>query len=303
MKECCGILQTHTAQLMRRPANIRNIPNIYRGDMNMSIIQINGADISYFDSGTGKGPAVIFCHGNSSGSSAFEAVVKALKGSVRTIGFDLYGHGSSSIRDISQCSMKGYSSLLVDFIKKMRLESYCIVGHSLGGHVAIEAAPSLPGLKALVCISSPPFNSNSIGMAFKDATNGLIFKSSLEKSEVDLLAQTFVNRDVVTPTEYMKVITNIMATKDGVRSAIGSSVAAGQYLDEVQIINEIGVPVTFIQGQDDKFINTEYYRNIGGDTGKRRCVFYVKDSFHSPHIESPELVASIIKNHVINSMF
>lgn len=261
-------------------------------------LSIDGIDISYLDSETGS-HAVIFCHGNSSSARAFDVLSVLLDKTVRTIGLNFYGHGG--VASGSRCTIMKCALLLQRFVSALNLSSFTVVGHSFGGHVAMEAALPLAdnGLQGLFAISAPPFGIDTISQAFKqDPTGGLLFKSMLDNKEVETLIGSFVNRDRISTYQYRVMVEDISSTQPEVRPAIGGCVIAGDYSDEIKIIRQLDVPVLFIQGKEDPFINIDYYAKRMNLPDWRENVFFINDCHHCPHIESAYGVANIIRSYV-----
>lgn len=261
-------------------------------------LSIDGVDVSYLDSEIGS-HAMIFCHGNSSSARAFDVLSVLLDKTVRTIALNFYGHGGVSLG--RRCTIKECALLLQRLVSALNLPSFTVVGHSFGGHVAMEAALSLAdnGLQGLLAISAPPFGAHTISQAFKkDPTGGLLFKSVLDTKEVEMLSGNLVNRDRISTYQYRVMVEDISSTQPEVRPAIGGCVTAGDYSDEIKILHQLDVPVLFIQGKEDPFINIDYYAKRMNFPDWRENVFFINDCYHCPHIESAYGVANIIKSYV-----
>jgi len=261
-------------------------------------IEINGSTVSYLEYKPVTYDHTLLCtHGNSSSANAYEALFQLLNKNTRLISLSFNGHGESDVPENNSCSIKEYISSLVSFISILGLEEYTIVGHSIGGHVAIESVPFLDeNLEGLICICSPPFNQETISEAFTDPSDGNVFKGVLNETEVDLLTNCFIDPIHLSVVELDKLKHNIFNTNEIVRPGIGKSIISGDYYDEVSIINNITVPVCFIQGEHDKFINEKYYYKY---VNNKLCpIRIVTDSCHYPHIENPVAVADIINNYL-----
>ncbi|MCA9350197.1 alpha/beta fold hydrolase [Candidatus Nomurabacteria bacterium] len=91
----------------------------------------------------GQGEPTIFIHGIASDSSCWDLVRQVLKevNGRRAIGLDLLGFGNSPKPKSSMYSLEDHAKAIERTIKKMKLNGPCtIVGHSLGGLVAIQLA-------------------------------------------------------------------------------------------------------------------------------------------------------------------
>ena len=253
-------------------------------------LTINGVSIGYWER-KGDGPCVVCCHGNSSSGDSFIGLIERLGPEVRGLAIDFYGHGATAMPATDVCDVAGYSALIVAFVRQLDLGPYLLVGHSLGGHAVIEAIPNLPpGLMSAVCLSAPPFNMETVVTVFRDPTEGLIFSEHLSSSETTRIADTFVKLDNLSVGEYEAVTQRIRAAAGAVRKAIGASLARGAFQDEVDICRRSSVPLLFIQGTEDPFIDIDCYKSLPGR--ERHQTVFIEGVRHSPHLEAIEEVAS-----------
>src|ERR1019366_9619123 len=75
----------------------------------------------------------------------------------RCLALDLPGHGRSApASNHSIYSLPGYAATLAAFARALAAEDAVIVGWSLGGHTAIETAPSLPEAAGFLISGTPP---------------------------------------------------------------------------------------------------------------------------------------------------
>ncbi|MBL8966147.1 MAG: alpha/beta hydrolase [Spirochaetaceae bacterium] len=106
--------------------------------------------IRYFESGEGR--PLLFVHGNT-GSAAWYSRAMDLPG-FRTIALDLPNFGGSEPLE-GEVDLDRYADALAAFAAALALERPILVGHSLGGAVAISAAVRNPGLfRGLVLVDS-----------------------------------------------------------------------------------------------------------------------------------------------------
>ena len=92
----------------------------------------------------GEGPITIFLHGFLESSTMWEPLnLTELPGTKLLI--DLQGHGKSSLSDPSEIpSMKFMADEVGRVISKINQTQYSIVGHSMGGYVALELFANTP---------------------------------------------------------------------------------------------------------------------------------------------------------------
>jgi pimeloyl-ACP methyl ester carboxylesterase len=85
----------------------------------------------------GSGPAVVLIHGMINSSRHWEQVAMRLAGSHQVIAPDLIGHGDSATPR-GDYSLGAHAASIRDLMTTIGVESATIVGHSLGGGVAMQ---------------------------------------------------------------------------------------------------------------------------------------------------------------------
>jgi len=84
----------------------------------------------------GQGRPLVFVHGAGNGAQVWQKVMEGLGGDLRLLALDLPGHGSSSCALVE--TVEDYASAVEDFLKALDLEEVVLVGHSMGGAIAIK---------------------------------------------------------------------------------------------------------------------------------------------------------------------
>ena len=104
-------------------------------------IDLHGHPVTYHQ--VGRGPAVLLIHGITSSSRTWRTVMPALAEHYTVIAPDLLGHGRSA-KPRGDYSLGGYASGLRDLMVALEIPSATVVGHSLGGGVAMQFAYQFP---------------------------------------------------------------------------------------------------------------------------------------------------------------
>jgi Predicted hydrolases or acyltransferases (alpha/beta hydrolase superfamily) len=91
--------------------------------------------ITYTDEGNGQ-DILLFIHGLASYIPAWRKNVAVLNKTYRCICIDLPGYGKSTAGEHSG-KISFYAEVLAEFILTMKLHNVTLVGHSMGGHIAI----------------------------------------------------------------------------------------------------------------------------------------------------------------------
>src|ERR1043166_3868707 len=131
---------------MTAPTPLRNL------EPRREEMRLHGRRISYLTAG--EGPVLLLVHGIASDSEAWRASLSLLARRARVIAPDLPGHGASG-KAPGDYSLGSPASALRDLLVKLGHERATLVGHSLGGGVAMQFAYMFPErTERLVLVSS-----------------------------------------------------------------------------------------------------------------------------------------------------
>ena len=91
----------------------------------------------------GSGPAIVLIHGLGANSSAWNAVQARLAQRFTVIAPDLLGHGKSD-KPRNDSSIAAYANGLRDLLSVLNIDHATVVGHSLGGGIAMQFTYQFP---------------------------------------------------------------------------------------------------------------------------------------------------------------
>ena len=258
-------------------------------------ITLSGQDIAFHDS-EGTGRPVILVHGNSSSSRVWHSLLNGDFGKrFRCLAFDLPGHGDSApAKDPELYSAPGYAAVLADFAEATTAEDAVIVGWSLGGHIALEAAPALPAAAGFILFGTPPVTGPAdLAQAFlPNPAMAVGFQADIDADQARAFAESFLAPGSTLPTD--DLVEDIRRTDGAARERLFASIQAGRLADEVQIISRLGRPIAILHGEHDQLINLEYLRGLTIPTLWRGAVQVLPGAGHIPQVEAPEDFADLL---------
>lgn len=267
--------------------------------MESKTIEVSENQISYIETGEGE-LTLLMIHGNSLRKEAFLPQLRSpLSDHYHLLAVDLPGHGENQRMEPAESiySIDGLVNFVIQFCQKMAFDRLVLFGHSLGGHLAIEAASAIDSIEGIIALGTPPLTSvETIHSPFLEhPAFPLLLQGELSDDQVDQLARSFWNEDLRVPGW---VSESIRATDPVFRSAFGKSIAAGELKDEVAEIKKLDFPVALAVGEHDTLISRNYIQGVAGDIIWKKSVQIIKGAGHSAQAEKPDQVNRIIFDYV-----
>lgn len=259
----------------------------------MERTRVNGADLYVSDQGSGD-PALVFLHYFAGSSRAWDAVVDQMRGTHRCVAPDLRGFGESSA-PASGYTVRYYADDVEDLIGSLGLDSYVLVGHSMGGKFAMALAARRPvGLRALVLVDPSPPTPEPMSKSDRDH---LLTSHGDRSAMVALIQKITVRRlpDVVFDT----------AVDDNLRS---SSAAWCAWLERgsregiAALMLNIGVPTLVIRGAQDPVMHHGMLEHEVVGRIKDARMIEIPDAGHLTPLEAPREVSALIQDAAERTM-
>jgi pimeloyl-ACP methyl ester carboxylesterase len=114
-------------------------------------LELHGHSVSYRIAG--EGPPILLIHGVAGSSEQWEPVMRLLADEFTVLAPDLLGHGRSA-KPRGDYSLGAYASGLRDLTVALGLDDATVVGHSLGGGIALQFAYQFPERTSRVVLVS-----------------------------------------------------------------------------------------------------------------------------------------------------
>lgn len=132
------------------------------------IVDLSGGDLEVVEEGPRGGSPIVLIHCFTCAINYWSKMMPALARNHRVIAIDLLGHGGSE-KPGSGYSIPNQADLVAQALAKLGASDAEVVGHSLGGAVAVALAQQSPALvNRVMIIDTPPTH--------EDADLGLIAK-------------------------------------------------------------------------------------------------------------------------------
>ncbi|MFU8869877.1 alpha/beta fold hydrolase [Natronococcus sp.] len=155
-------------------------------------VTVDGHELSMAYRDEGAGVPVVFLHGIPTWSFLWRQIAPQLTNSFRTIVPDLVGYGNSDRRDAFDRSIRAQEQAVTGLVDRLGLEAFHIVGHDIGGGVALRyAAHTDSRVEKLVLSNATAYGSwpveyiTSLGLPRTLEMDADAFREELDRAFVD----------------------------------------------------------------------------------------------------------------------
>jgi pimeloyl-ACP methyl ester carboxylesterase len=255
-------------------------------------VELPGAEVNYVE--VGEGEPIVFVHGISGCWQNWLENLPHFGRNRRTIAFDLPGFGDSPM-PTWDIDIPAYGRLVHDFCEKVGVERGAVlVGNSMGGFIATEAATAAPGrFDRLVLVSAAGIvntwnpEERAVATAFAWKTFGPLFagrsKEILRRRRLRRLALgPFIRH----PNRLRADLLWEQIANGAVCPGFGDALRATIRHDIRERLPGIEVPTMIVWGFDDRVIPVQaalsYHRRIP----KSRLEIFERTG-HVPQLERP----------------
>ena len=259
-------------------------PNIAAKD-----IIIDKASIHYKEAGRGN-EILVFLHGITSSSEEWIASLPKMTKSFRAIAVDFPGHGNSDTPQMD-FSVKTLSHFLIRFLNALEIKKATLIGHSLGGAVALQVAIQRPKMVDKLVLLAPgyayplPKTASKKDLGFTKGSYWLLFPNTVREAS-EYAEILFANANLKTDQEIARLLLSLSrkteyATKKLMESFLHTD---GSIVNDIK---EIQHKALLIWGEHDNLTPMSLGFKMKNDIKNSELVIFEK-SGHSPNFEEPK---------------
>ena len=268
------------------------VPDDAGGVPEVQTADVGGRKVSYAGAGA-DGDVVLLVHGYGGDRNSWLFLQEPLAAKHRVYALDLPGHGTSA-KDVGDGTLKVLADAVVAVLTAVGAGRAHLVGHSVGGAVALAVAARDPGRIASLTLIAPSGFGPEINAGYLRG-----FADAQTRRELKpVVGQLFADDHLVT----RQLVDDLLAYKrlDGVDEALHTLAGAlldgdAQRGDSAALVTALAgaVPVTVIWGSADRIIPAAQARSVPG------AVRHLVDGAgHMPHMERPGEVQAAIEQAI-----
>jgi pimeloyl-ACP methyl ester carboxylesterase len=120
-------------------------------------VRVNGVTLHYLDWGPADAPPVVLLHGITGHARVWDHLAERLVPGRRVLALDQRGHGDSDAAPDDDYRVATMADDVAAFAGSLQLDRFALLGHSMGGRIAIQYAAAHAGrLERLVIVDIGP---------------------------------------------------------------------------------------------------------------------------------------------------
>ncbi len=273
----------------------------------MPFVQTQKLNIHYEVAGTGK-VVLVLVHGNFASWRWWRPVLERLPSGYSAYAPDLRGCGDSD-RPRNGHNIRRLASDLHEFAGALSLTPFHLVGHSLGGSVALEFAfKHSEMLQSLTLVAPPPAEGMSRSRGDNNNSSSMSGLASLGASR-RLLRTLGVNRSMlrmalmnVTPTLARDHNFEALVSDAGrmCPEAIDGLLRSLEKWNARSRLKKLQLPILILGGKLDKLISPASLQGYTKSQSNRRLIVW-PDVGHAPQLEKPDRFLRLLSEFVDES--
>lgn len=252
---------------------------------------IQNVSLQWYDKGTG--PCLLLLHGFTESHRCWLASADELAKQYRVLVPDLPGSGGSSLLADASADLAATATLLFKWLSSMHIERCVVVGHSMGGYVALEMLASAPErLIGVGLFHSHPLGDDEAKKLNRDRTIELIEKRGSKDFLHGFIPQLFApaHRDSLAETI---ALLEKQAAEQSVEAYVAQTRAMRDRKQQLEILKQSSLPKLVVLGAEDPILTQEVGLSFAAQLD--RCQLeLLPEAGHMGMYECPEKTAEIL---------
>ncbi len=255
-------------------------------------IEAGGRRLRILEMGDGAGVPVLLLHGFGADLNGWMFTQPALADGRRAIALDLPGHGGSA-KDVGAGDAAMLADAVASALDVLELDRVHLVGHSMGGAVAVTLAARRPDRAATLTLIASAGLGSEINAAFIDG-----FIAFGRRRDLETVLRLLVHDPALISRAMVEDVLRYKRL-DGVTAALETLARAWfpggrQSLDLTTEVAGLAPPVQLIWGRDDRIIPVTHAETLAA----RLPVHLLADAGHLPHMEKSAAVNALIRRFI-----
>jgi len=241
----------------------------------------------------GKGPAIVLLHGFLENSSVWKEIIPTLSKKNKVISIDLLGHGKSDCLGYVH-PMELFSETIEAVLKHLKIRKCFLIGHSLGGYVALAFADkNSQKVKGLCLLNSTSNEDSEERKELRTRANKMV-QTNFENMVKISISNLFYQENITLFSTEIEIL-----KKEALTTSLQGYMAAQEGMklrpNRNQVLTNANFKKLLIIGEKDPVLDAKISIE---EAKKTNTNFVVFSGGHMSYIENKKEVMSTLKEFV-----
>ncbi len=244
----------------------------------------------------GRGQPIIFLHSWVGSWRYWVPMMDLVTERYRAYALDFWGFGESDRSNGTNIYTIGaYAEMLVQFINQMGVSRANLVGHGLGGMVAVHAARTHPDRFPRLMLVSTPLRGQIVGdVSRSNPFSRLIGRSSLTETWSKLIRQLPIDN----PTIKQEILDDTERLSEQVVKAVQQSVTQTDLLPMMNSLTK--TPLLAVYGEKDTIVSPEHANVLNNESDRPHQLLVLPRVSHFPFLEDSARFGRLIMDFLVS---
>ncbi|WP_249872624.1 alpha/beta fold hydrolase [Oceanobacillus saliphilus] len=245
-------------------------------------------------------PPLVLVHGFVSSTYTFNRLIPLLAKHFSIIALDLPGFGRSEKSMSFVYSYENYAKIVAECIDYFRLKNVCIIGHSMGGQIALYTARLIPEqINRLILLSSSGYlksaNRLMILCSYLPLFNIAVKRRVTRRDVRESLQNVFYNQALITD-DHIREFEGPLKEENFYKSLVRLLRHREGDLNANQL-KEVKTPALLIWGEEDKVVPVGVGKRLEADLPNAKLITFEKTG----HLVTEERTKEIYEQILIHT--
>lgn len=243
----------------------------------------------------GEGHTIVLIHGLFGNLDNLGLLARDLRQDHQVVSVDLRNHGQSLQSDEHNYQLMAND--VIELLASLKLESYTLIGHSMGGKVAMKVAEmACTAVSKLIVLDMAPvkYTQSRHDNVYQGLQAVIAAKPTSRKQALDILAEhielegvrQFLGKSLYNTGTHLDWRFNVASLLDNYSAILGW-----------EPINTIDTPTLFIKGGDSDYLTTEHQQHVQQQFRNAKA-HVIANTGHWLHAEKPAEVLRAIRKFI-----
>ncbi|ERN41496.1 putative hydrolase or acyltransferase (alpha/beta hydrolase superfamily) [Rubidibacter lacunae KORDI 51-2] len=250
-------------------------------------------------------PVLVFVHGWLLSRSYWEPAIARLSPDYQCLSYDLRGFGDSAVGAGSGYALVDYARDLKQLLQQLAIDRAWLIGHSLGGSIALWGAKTCPERVAgVICVNA----GGGIYLEeefdrFRSTGEQLVRRRPRWLPYVPFLDRVFARAMVARPLARrwgrQRLLDFVKADTQAALGALLDSTTENEVHLLPQLVSQLEQPAYFLAGERDAIMELQYVRHLASFHSSFGCcgdnTISIPNCGHLAMVEQPDTVVAIVR--------